>query len=80
MGDLKEDLIEGKEINTLGSTAIDSFSYEWFTETLTVKFISGARYEYHGVDEATALGLANASSHGRYFARLVRGYYSYNRL
>jgi hypothetical protein len=74
-------LLRGEVINTLGSTCIDWMQYDRKVQRLTVQFEkSGAVYAYGGVEEGTAISLAQAPSHGQYFVHHIRNaHYSYAR-
>ncbi|MBO9517706.1 MAG: KTSC domain-containing protein [Porphyrobacter sp.] len=54
------------------STAIQSFRYQPAARALDVQFVSGRRYRYAGVPEATARAFGSALSKGRFFNARIR--------
>ena len=57
------------------STVIRRFDYDPRAETLDVEFVSGRRYRYVGVPEATATAFREAFSKGRFFNARIRDAY-----
>lgn len=64
-------------LNLRPSSNIASASYDPETQELTVEFVSGGEYVYSSVPSSVASGLAADSSPGGYFARQIKGRYSY---
>jgi hypothetical protein len=62
------------------SETIASVGYERDTRTLELQFTSGGVYRYFDVPPEVHRELMTAESHGRYFARNIRGRYRYARL
>lgn len=63
------------QMNAVSSSNIDSIGYE--NNMLYVRFNTGALYAYSGVPENVYASLMNASSHGSYLARYIKGIYPY---
>ncbi len=66
-------------ISTPESSNVSGFSYEATTQTLTVEFNSGSRYDYYDVLEHVYEGMKNADSKGRYLNTEIKGHYRYAR-
>lgn len=62
---------------TPGSTNIAEISFDPNTDTLTVEFVDGALYDYMNVPRSVYLDFCAAGSAGQFFARQVKGRYSY---
>jgi lysyl-tRNA synthetase class 2 len=54
------------------STVIRHFAYDARSHALDVEFVSGRRYRYSDVPEATASRFAGAFSKGRFFNARIR--------
>lgn len=64
----------------VNSSNIFSIGYEKGTKTLEVEFKTGAIYQYYNVPQAEYEALMSASSHGSYFSRNIRNYYTTHRI
>ena len=62
------------------SSNIDEFRYDKSTDTLRVDFTDGSSYEYYNVPPQTHRALQAAASKGEFFARHVKGRFSYERV
>ena len=64
----------GEQTQRIGvsSTALQSVGYDEDSQTLEIKFTSGAVYQYFEVPPEVYRGLMAAESHGRYFHQHVR--------
>ena len=62
------------------SSVIQSFQYRPEALELEVRFVSGRRYIYFAVAEATAEELRTVRSKGRYFNLYIRDRYTYREL
>ena len=69
-----------KTFYTEKSKRISSLEYDDKEETLTVQFIKGGEYKYHGVPEEIYLHLVAAQSLGKAFNESVRGQYGFTKL
>jgi hypothetical protein len=65
------------EMTPLSSSNIAAAGWDEDTRTLTVEFSSGSTYTYSGVPRDVYEGLLSAPSAGSFFARQIRGRYSY---
>lgn len=63
---------------TPASSNIESFSFDPETDTLTVLFRSGDEYDYFNVPPAVYRSFQSAGSAGSFFARSIKGRYSYD--
>lgn len=54
------------------STVIRRFTYDAGSQTLDLEFVSGRRYRYFAVPEATAQRLGGAFAKGRFFNSRIR--------
>lgn len=63
-----------------GSSNIAEFRFDKTTDTLQVDFVSGSTYEYYNVSPATNRGFQAAASKGAFFARAIKGKYSYEQV
>ncbi|MFE5402106.1 KTSC domain-containing protein [Streptomyces sp. NPDC056580] len=61
------------------SSNIMAIGYDPDSRVLEIEFRSGI-YRYSSVPEAVFEGLMEASSHGRYFAQMIRGRFDFSRL
>ena len=59
------------------SSNLAGASFDPETDTLTIEFRSGARYDYFNVPASTYRALQGAVSAGEYFARHIRGRFAY---
>lgn len=63
----------------VNSSNIASIGYDPNTEILEIEFLNGAIYHYFDVPEHIHEELMQASSHGGYLARNIKGVYSYSK-
>ncbi len=68
------------ERESVSSSSIASVGYDSSTSVLEVGFCNGRVYQYSGVPQEVYDGLMNASSHGKYFNREIKGAYGYVRV
>ena len=61
------------------STAISAIDYETEHGKLFVRFLDGDEYVYVGVPERVRDAFVRAPSKGRFFQRMIRDRYPYNR-
>jgi hypothetical protein len=61
----------------VSSSNLRSVGYESNSSTLEIKFRSGGLYQYYNVPLSVYIGLMDASSHGKYFHRNIKGKYGY---
>lgn len=61
------------------SSTLDSYCYEETSETLFVRFNTGASYAYLNVEPSVAAGLRSSSSRGKYFGTNVRNRYEFKK-
>ena len=59
------------------SSTIAKFKYQADTETLTIIFASGDTYHHFEVPGDVAVGLREAESKGKFFAKSVRNKYEF---
>lgn len=69
-----------EETSGFVSSNVSAFRYDRSTDTLQVDFSSGDTYEYYNVSPAAHRMFQAAGSKGEYFARHVRGKYSYEKV
>ena len=62
------------------SSNIDAFRYDKTLDILQVDFTDGSSYEYQNVQPATHRAFQTAPSKGGFFARHVKGRFSYERV
>ena len=62
------------------SSVIITFNYDQEEETLTIRFRSGATYEYYDVPENTYYAFVQADSLGEFFNSEIKGTYPYCRV
>jgi hypothetical protein len=62
------------------SSNISEFRYDKSTDTLQVDFNSGDTYEYYNVPPTTHRAFQAAGSKGEFFARHIKGRYSYEQV
>lgn len=61
------------------SSNLSSGQWDSDTDTLTLTFADGARYDYLNVPRSVWQGLKGAESAGSYFHRHIRNRYAYER-
>lgn len=61
------------------SSNIDEFSYDPSTDTLSVVFSSGDRYDYFNVPQSTHRMFQAAPSKGEFLNRHIKGRFAYER-
>ena len=61
------------------SSVIRTFSYDPETQDLTVVFVSGRRYAYHGVPAELAQEMRLAFAKGEFFNRRIRDRFEFSR-
>lgn len=66
-------------ISTPESSNIAGFGYAKTTQTLTVEFKNGNRYDYYDVPEHIFEGMKSADSKGKYLNAHVKNHYRYAR-
>lgn len=59
------------------SSVIRHYVYDAARRVLDVTFVSGRRYLYHDVPPEIAIGIADASSRGRYFNARIRDAFAF---
>ncbi|PXA89539.1 KTSC domain-containing protein [Caulobacter sp. D4A] len=64
----------------VNSTAIRAIDYEPEHGKLIVTFIDGDEYVYVGVPERVTAAFTRSRSKGRFFQRMIRDRYPYNRI
>jgi hypothetical protein len=64
----------------VSSTNLAAIGYEETSRTLRVEFRNGGTYDYYDVPQSEFEGLRNATSHGEYLARNIKGRYRYARV
>ena len=62
------------------SSNVEAIRYCRETSELHVRFIGGGDYVYYGVEENVAVGLAQATSVGKYLHQYIKGRYRYAKL
>ncbi|MER6396928.1 MULTISPECIES: KTSC domain-containing protein [unclassified Kitasatospora] len=62
------------------SSALRSVGYDAARRVLELEFTGGSVYRYDAVPGRVHRELMAAESHGRYFARRIRGRYAYRRV
>lgn len=66
-------------MDTVQSSFIRDFGYDELGKRLIVRFKTGSVYEYLDVPRDVYLGLQEAESRGRYYAKHIRGKYKSQR-
>ena len=66
-------------ISTPQSSNIARFRYDEVSQTLTVEFKSGTRYNYYDVPQHIFEGMESADSKGKYLNANIKGVYRYAR-
>lgn len=64
----------------VNSTNLTAIGYDESSRTLRVEFRNGGTYDYYDVPRTEFDGLHNATSHGEYLARNIKGRYRYARI
>jgi hypothetical protein len=70
-------MIEWNE--TPGSSNVSGFGYDETSQTLTVEFKNGSRYDYFDVPVPVYESMKNASSKGTFLAQEIKGNFRYAR-
>lgn len=74
------DADHGVDYVPVSSSNVAMIGWRRETEDLFVRFSSGARYVYHGVNEDTYTKFLEAPSKGKYLHTQIKGRYSYERI
>jgi len=61
------------------SSDVAAIRYHPKQRQLEVKFIKTGPYRFYSVSPSTARDFGNAGSKGRFFARVIKGQYSYSK-
>lgn len=69
-----------EETGGFSSSNVAAFRYDRDTDTLQVDFQDGSTYEYLNVSPATHRGFQASLSKGEFFARHIKGRYSYEKV
>ncbi len=64
----------------VSSSNLSQVCYDAQTTKLEITFHGGGRYRYSGVPQQVYVGLMAAASHGKYFARFIKGRYPFLRV
>jgi hypothetical protein len=64
----------------VSSSNIASIGYDAGSQTLEIEFLNGGVYQYFDVPQHVYEELMNASSHGQYLARVIKGAYRYSKV
>jgi len=64
----------------VSSSNLSSVGYDEEDRVLEIEFNSGGVYQYYDVPPRIYEGLMNASSHGSYFHREIKGNYRYDQI
>ena len=62
------------------SSDIRSVGYDGSSQVLEIEFHSGGVYQYYSVPRSVYNALMQASSHGTYFHRHIKGIYRYQKI
>lgn len=65
---------------TPDSSSIAGFGYEETSQTLTVEFKNGGKYNYFSVPENVFQELQNADSAGTFVAKNIKPFYRYEKV
>ena len=76
---ITEEKMMSEWISTPQSSNVAGFSYEEASQTLTVEFNSGSRYNYYDVPQHIFEGMKSADSKGKYLNAEIKGAYRYAR-
>lgn len=66
-------------ISTPQSSNVAGFCYDESSQTLTIEFNSGSRYNYYDVPQHVYDGMKSADSKGKYLNNEIKGVYRYAR-
>jgi hypothetical protein len=66
-------------IPTPQSSNVAAFCYDETSQTMTVEFKSGSRYNYYDVPPHVYEGMKTADSKGKYLNAYIKGQYRYAR-
>ena len=66
-------------ISTPQSSNVAGFKYNEASQTLTVEFNSGSRYNYYDVPQHVFEGMKSADSKGKFLNAEIKGVYRYAR-
>ena len=66
--------------NYVSSSNLSKVCYDGQVALLDITFHSGGEYRYSGVPQQIYAGLMSAASHGKYFARFIKGRYPFSRI
>jgi len=66
-------------IPTPQASNVVGFGYNEVSQTLTVEFNSGSRYNYYDVPQHVFEGMKSADSKGKYLNTQIKGVYRYAR-
>lgn len=66
-------------VSTPQSSNISGYCYDKTSQTLTVEFNNGSRYNYYDVPETIVKDMQFAESVGKYLNSKVKGHYRYAR-
>jgi hypothetical protein len=72
--------MKAASVNEKDSSVVRSWNYDYDVETLTVRFKSGAVYEYYDVPEGTYYSFVQADSLGEFLNSDIKGVYPYSRI
>jgi hypothetical protein len=64
----------------VSSSNIASIGYDANSQTLEIEFLNGGVYQYFDVPQHVYEELMNASSHGQYLARNIKGVFRYSKV
>lgn len=62
------------------SSSISSIGYDNESQILEIEFKNGSLYHYFDIPQSIFDQLMNASSHGTYLNRTIKGSYNYRRI
>ena len=66
--------------NYVSSSNLRQVCYDQQVSVLEITFHGGGKYRYSGVPQQVYAGLMTAASHGKYFARFIKGRYPFLRV
>lgn len=75
----QEEKIMSEWISTPQSSNVAGFCYDEASQTLTVEFNSGIRYNYYDVPQHIVEGMKSADSIGKFFNDQIKAFYRYAR-
>jgi uncharacterized protein len=76
----KNNKMKVASVNEKDSSVVRSWNYDYDLETLTVRFKSGAVYEYYDVPEGLYHEFVHADSLGEFLNSEIKGVYPYSRI